>query len=81
MSASCIEYAKKEFPKRGVKRTKTLPVIEWSFNPRHDSAAYLMSRKDIMGEATIEEMKYLSAIIDGESACNETRTKVHGTLA
>merc|ERR1711974_575867 len=47
------------------------PMIEWSFNPRHDSAAYLMSRNDVLSGARTEEIPFLKAIIgDGSFPCN-----------
>lgn len=55
----------KEFPKRCIRRTKTEPEIQWSFNPQHDLSAYLMSREDILSEASREELPYLEAIIHG----------------
>ena len=38
-------------------------MIEWSFNPRHDSAAYLMSRNDVLSGAPAEEIPFLKSII------------------
>ena len=58
------DYTIKEFPKRCVKKTKTEPPIQWSFNPRHDTTAYVMSRKDILEEASSEEIAYLEAIMN-----------------
>ena len=62
---SVDEISKKEFPKRCIKRTKTEPEIQWSFNPQQDLSAYLMSREDILSEASREELPYLEAIIHG----------------
>ena len=66
---SNTEYRKKEFPKRCIKKTKTEPIIQWSYNPRHDASAYLMSRRDIVDEASTEEMQYLKFIMN----CNQTK--------
>jgi hypothetical protein len=65
---SNTEYEKKEFPKRCIKKTKAEPIIQWGYNPRHDASAYLMSRKDILDEASAEEMQYLKFIMN----CNQT---------
>ena len=65
-STSVAERTSKEFPKRCIKRTKTEPEIQWSYNPCHDASAYIMSRKDILDEASNEEMKYLEGIMLGK---------------
>ena len=66
------EYTNKEFPKRCIKKTYTEPPIQWSYHPRHDTAAYLMSRKDILEEASSEELKYLKAIMNNDSIFKNT---------
>ena len=66
---SNTEYRKKEFPKRCIKKTKTEPIIQWSYNPRHDASAYLMSRRDIVDEASTEEMQYLKFIMNCNDGC------------
>ena len=58
------EYSIKEFPKICVKKTHTDPPVQWSYHPRHDSAAYVMSRKDILEEASTDEIEYLKAIMN-----------------
>ena len=52
-------------------------MIEWSFNPRHDSAAYLMSRNDVLSGAPAAEIPYLKAIIgDGSFLYNAANRDV-----
>ena len=41
--------------------------MQWSFNPRHDTSAYVMSRRDILVEASSEEREYLEAIMNEKS--------------
>ena len=73
--SSSMDCKTKEFPKRCIKKTKTEPILQWSYNPRHDASAYLMSRKDIIDEASAEEMQYLKFIINGaKREVNEENT-------
>ena len=72
---SSNEYRKKEFPKRGIKKTKAEPIIQWSYNPFHDATAYLMSRKDIIDEASTEELQYLQFIMNCNDAKNIENNK------
>ena len=50
-------------------------MIEWSFNPRHDSAAYLMSRNDVLSGAPSEEVQYLKAVIGDGSFPNNSANR------
>ena len=71
------EYSIKEFPKICVKKTHTDPPVQWSYHPRHDSAAYIMPRKDILEEASTDEIEYLMAIMND----NAINRKNHDRLS
>ena len=73
------EYTIKEFPKRCVKKTYTEPPVQWSFNPRHDTVAYVMSRKDILEEASSEDIEYLQAIMNKKSISKEKNSIMKNT--